>query len=171
MTMLDQKPYRKAVGVALFNPQGRVFLAERNDIPGAWQMPQGGIDATDESIELAARRELEEETGITSVKIIRQTENPIYYDYPDALTAHPHISKYRGQEQYWVAMLFTGQKDEIRLDAHDEIEFVNWEWADLPEAGHRIIDFKKDCYKQVIEAFQDIPALIPDLFYKNPMKS
>ena len=43
--MTADLPYRPCVGVVLANPQGLIFTGERIDTPGAWQMPQGGIDA------------------------------------------------------------------------------------------------------------------------------
>ena len=49
------------------NKNGQVFVGERIDTPGAWQMPQGGIDPG-EDFETAAFRELEEETGLTQDK-------------------------------------------------------------------------------------------------------
>jgi putative (di)nucleoside polyphosphate hydrolase len=39
-----------------------------------WQMPQGGIDP-DEDIVAAARRELAEETGVTSAAVLAVTED------------------------------------------------------------------------------------------------
>ena len=49
--------YRPGVGILLFDPRGLAFVGQRNDTPGAWQMPQGGIDPG-ESPEDAAAREL-----------------------------------------------------------------------------------------------------------------
>ncbi|MCH8925352.1 MAG: NUDIX domain-containing protein, partial [Proteobacteria bacterium] len=38
-------PYRPGIGVMLLDRAGRVFVAQRIDMPSeAWQMPQGGID-------------------------------------------------------------------------------------------------------------------------------
>ena len=36
---MDTRPYRNCVGITLFNREGKVFMGERCDTPGAWQMP------------------------------------------------------------------------------------------------------------------------------------
>ena len=64
--------YRRGVGIMLLNREGRVFVAERTDTPGAWQMPQGGIDAGEDPA-AAARRELAEETGIDRATILAES--------------------------------------------------------------------------------------------------
>ena len=50
--------YRKCVGITVYKDH-KVLLCERRDLPGAWQFPQGGIEAGEGLIE-AARRELKE---------------------------------------------------------------------------------------------------------------
>ena len=42
--MTDLSLYRRCAGVVLANRKGLIFTGERIDTPGAWQMPQGGID-------------------------------------------------------------------------------------------------------------------------------
>ena len=61
-------PYRPCAGVVLMNAEGLVFAGQRIDMPGAWQMPQGGIDG-DETPRDAALRELTEETGVSPDKV------------------------------------------------------------------------------------------------------
>ena len=65
------KIYRKGVGIMLLNKEGKIFVGQRFDKDkSAWQMPQGGVDKGEKSIE-ALKRELEEETGIkNNYKII-----------------------------------------------------------------------------------------------------
>ena len=48
---------------------GRLMAFERCDTPGAWQLPQGGIDSG-ETPEQAAWRELEEETGLGPEEVV-----------------------------------------------------------------------------------------------------
>ena len=67
-------PYRDCAGVVLMNGDGLVFAGQRIDTPGAWQMPQGGIDKGETPRE-AALRELEEEIGVRAdlVGVVAET--------------------------------------------------------------------------------------------------
>lgn len=66
--------YRLNVGICVVNSQGKVFAAKRKgNADKAWQLPQGGIDPG-ESPEIAALRELEEETSMRSVRVIGQID-------------------------------------------------------------------------------------------------
>lgn len=148
--------YRPCVGIALFNQDGRVFVGERLDTPGSWQMPQGGIDEN-EDIEVAALRELYEETGITAVEILEIMPARLRYDMPAHLLAiwQPQWKKpYVGQEQTWIAMRFTGTDANVRLDAHEPVEFGRWQWARLEAVPALIVPFKREVYAQVITAFE-----------------
>ena len=60
------KPYRKNVGVVIFNSFGEVLVGERIGLDGSWQFPQGGIDENEDT-KSAAYRELYEEVGIKDV--------------------------------------------------------------------------------------------------------
>lgn len=148
--------YRLCVGIALFNKQGQVFVGERIDSPGAWQMPQGGIDEG-EAIEVAALRELHEETGITNVQIIRIAPENIRYDLPDETVSRLWNGRFRGQEQTWVALRYDGDDGEINLNAHHPPEFLQWQWIDLPQTLDLIVPFKRETYKKVISLFADLP--------------
>ena len=79
----DLSRYRANVGVVLFNAQGRAWLGRRAGAEGPhnWQFPQGGVDDGEE-LEAAARRELHEETGLSSVELLGRTEGWIAYDFP-----------------------------------------------------------------------------------------
>jgi len=148
-------PYRPCVGLALFNQNGDVFVGSRIDSPGGWQMPQGGID-DGEDIITAAFRELKEEIGTDKAEIIRVADSKICYDVPPELSTKHWGGKYRGQEQTWVALRFTGEDSDIRLDAHIPAEFDAWKWTPLSKTVDEIVPFKRETYAKVIELFKDI---------------
>jgi putative (di)nucleoside polyphosphate hydrolase len=149
-------PYRRGVGIALFNAEGRVFAAERIDTPGAWQMPQGGIDR-DEDPWPAALRELEEEIGTAKAERLGETDW-LRYDLPPDLVGHVWKGKYRGQEQKWFAARFTGTDSEIDLKADSHPEFQAWRWVQLSELPDLIVPFKRPLYLAVVEAFAAFAA-------------
>ena len=151
---LDLSNYRPNVGLVVFNRDGLVWLGRRarTEGPDNWQFPQGGVDAGEE-LEAAARRELQEETGITSVTWLAETEGWIVYDFPPGYGGSKAARGFMGQRQKWFAYRFDGDDSEVNLDSHDEIEFDGWRWAKLEEAMDRIVGFKRASYAKVIEAF------------------
>ena len=160
------KPYRRGVGIVLVNAQGRVFVAERIDAPGAWQMPQGGIDKG-ERPRAAALRELEEEIGTNKARIIAVTPQWLRYDLPADLQAKVWKGKYRGQEQKWYLMRFTGVDSDINLDG-EHPEFAAWKWLPFTHLPRVIVGFKREIYKQVVAAFKANVATLKAV--KKPIK-
>ncbi len=150
--------YRRGVGVMLLNREGRAFVAERIDTPGAWQMPQGGIDAGEAPI-AAARRELAEETGIDRVTILAESAGWLSYDLPADLRGRVWQGRYVGQAQKWFAMRFEGADADIRIDgAH--AEFSAWRWVAPERLPALIVDFKRSLYEAVLAEFEtEIAAL------------
>lgn len=148
-------PYRACVGITLFNSEKKVFVGERVDNPGAWQMPQGGID-DGETVEEAFFRELLEEIGTDKAEILKIHDEPMRYDLPSHLLGRLWDGKYAGQEQTWVAARFTGADEDINIFYDRFPEFQKWQWVALHDILDLIVPFKRDTYKQVIEAFQDL---------------
>ena len=67
-------PLRLGVGAIVLNNKNRVFVGKRKDNPvDKWQMPQGGVNKGEKLID-AMRRELEEETGIKNIKILKEID-------------------------------------------------------------------------------------------------
>jgi putative (di)nucleoside polyphosphate hydrolase len=148
--------YRPCVGIALFNADNKVFVGERIDSPGGdWQMPQGGIDEG-ESVEDALWRELYEEAGTDKAEILRIADTTIRYDLPEALQKKLWRGRYKGQEQTWVALRFTGQDSDINLEAHEPPEFRAWQWAEFRQTPDLIVPFKRETYRKVVSLFEDL---------------
>lgn len=146
--------YRPCAGIALFNKEGKVFVGERIDTPGAWQMPQGGID-DGEDLNIAAFRELREEIGTDKASILSIMSEKIRYDLPPHLLNKLWNGKYAGQEQTWIAMRFEGEDSDIKLDADDRPEFSQWQWVELDKTLDLIVPFKRETYKILIEEFKE----------------
>ncbi len=156
--------YRPCVGVMLLNSQGLVWIGRRfekqNDdgIGKWWQMPQGGIDEAEDP-KSAALRELTEETGVVSARVIAETDKWLTYDLPPDLIGKSWKGKYRGQKQKWFALEFLGDDAEINLapPGHKQ-EFDQWRWAKMDDMLDLIIPFKREVYVDVIAAFRHLGA-------------
>ncbi|WP_306114585.1 MULTISPECIES: RNA pyrophosphohydrolase [unclassified Roseovarius] len=147
-------PYRPCVGVMLVNSGGQVFVGQRIDNnTAAWQMPQGGIDPGETPRE-AALRELGEETGVSAelVRIEAETRDWIPYDLPHDLVPKIWKGRFRGQEQKWVLMRFLGADTHVNI-ATDHPEFSEWRWLPPDELVARIVPFKRDVYRSVLDQF------------------
>lgn len=141
------KKYRLCAAAVVFNSEGKVFLGNRIDTPeDAWQFPQGGIE-DGETPETAARRELFEETGITSVRPIFSATTPLRYEFPKAVKNNFKKNGIHsdGQDLFFSLFYFDGKDDEINLNATTP-EFCNYRWSDFDFAVKNIVSFKKEVY-------------------------
>jgi putative (di)nucleoside polyphosphate hydrolase len=127
-------------------------VAERLDNPGAWQMPQGGID-DGESPEVAVFREMEEEVGTRNARIVGMLDEWIRYELPERTARKLWGGKYRGQQQKWIALEFLGGDDEIDIKAYKHPEFSQWKWVPIADLLEYVVPFKRDVYRRVMEEF------------------
>ncbi|KAK4385462.1 Nudix hydrolase 26, chloroplastic [Sesamum angolense] len=181
---MDSPPegYRRNVGICLINPSKKIFAASRLDIPDAWQMPQGGIDESEDPRN-AAIRELREETGVTSADIVAEVPYWLTYDFPPDVREKLKAmgSDWKGQAQnghdqiihvpfifsrhLFVALnagarfllKFTGKDEEVNLlgDGTEKAEFGQWSWMSPQEIVDHAVDFKKPVYQEVLKKGRD----------------
>ena len=150
MQSKNKLPLRIGVGIILLNNKNDVFVGKRIDNPkNSWQMPQGGVDENEDFLQ-AAKRELEEETGVKSVKLIKELDGWFKYDLPEYLLGKLWKGKYRGQKQKWFVMKFLGKSSEINVKTKNP-EFFEWKWVELSKLPNIAVHFKVNIYRKIKE--------------------
>ena len=168
MNLKPPHGYRPCVGLALFNRQGLVFVGRRANkalrehvAPDhEWQMPQGGIDKGEAPLD-AARRELQEETNVTSATLLAEAPDWLAYDLPLDIGKEAWKGRWRGQAQKWFAFRFDGDETEIDIATPaggHKAEFDAWRWERLEHTPGLIIPFKREVYVQVARLFAPFAA-------------
>lgn len=164
------KPLRDNVGIALFDASGLVLIARRfaDDGPEIilngfeWQMPQGGVAPHEHPLE-AAKRELLEETGVSSAHYLAETEW-LTYEFPPYHGGADHrLAKFRGQRQKWFAFRFDGHDGEIdvTLSRNGEApEFDTWRWEKLERLPELVVPFKQHVYHAVVREFSPFAKVL-----------
>ena len=148
-----QLPLRTGVGIVLLNNENKIFVGRRIDNPAdSWQMPQGGVDENENFLQ-AAKRELQEETSIKTVKIIKELNEWLSYDLPESLLGKLWKGKYRGQKQKWFVMKFLGKNNEININTKNP-EFLDWQWIETEKLPYIVVPFKINIYKKLKEELQ-----------------
>tara|TARA_X000000368_G_scaffold337260_1_gene275052 strand:+ start:623 stop:1099 length:477 start_codon:yes stop_codon:yes gene_type:complete len=148
-------PLRSGVGIIVLNKDNKIFVAKRIDNPkNFWQMPQGGVNEG-EGFLAAAYRELEEETSIKNVELIKELDGTITYELPNHLLGVIWKGKYRGQKQKWFLMRFLGNDEDINLKTKNP-EFLEWKWINLDMITEVVVNFKLHVYKELKEKIKKI---------------
>ncbi|MDR2638918.1 MAG: RNA pyrophosphohydrolase [Helicobacteraceae bacterium] len=148
-----EKNYRPNVAAVILSSQYpktcELLIAERSDIKGAWQFPQGGIDGGEDT-KTALFRELSEEIGTNEVEIIAEHPDWISYDFPGAVAERMY--PYDGQRQkYFLVRLKNSAA--INLETKSP-EFTRFKFVPVGEALKKVSYFKRPIYKKVLEHFK-----------------
>ena len=142
-------PLRIGVGAIVLNSENKVFVGKRKDNPiNKWQMPQGGVNENEDYLS-AMKRELEEETSIKNIKIIKEIDGWLEYELPKELIGIIWRGKYRGQKQKWFIVRFLGLENEINLKTKNP-EFIQWKWININDLPKVIVNFKKHVYEKLL---------------------
>lgn len=150
---MQEKKYRPNVAIIVLAPtypfECKLLIAQRNDIKGVWQFPQGGIDEG-ESPEDAMFRELKEEIGTNKVEIISQYPQWLSYDFPENIAQK---MKFDGQNQkYFLVRLKPSAKININTP---KPEFNDYCFVKVDEIEKIVNSFKKSVYMKVLKYFKD----------------
>jgi putative (di)nucleoside polyphosphate hydrolase len=139
------KPHLRAgVVAAVRRSDGRLLAFERSDLSGEWQLPQGGIESG-ETPEQAAWRELREETGLDAeqVALVEECEGWTAYVWPESMQRGDRL----GQAHRW--FFFEPIVDPL-TPTPDGSEFSSWAWMLPASLIDRVVEFRKQPYRQVL---------------------
>ena len=146
-------PLRTGVGIILLNDENKVFVARRIDNSKKfWQMPQGGVDEGEDFLK-AAYRELEEETSVKSVELIKELDGTITYELPNRLLGIIWKGKYKGQKQKWFLMKFTGDENYYVEDGI--VEFKNNNLSILTSSIFNLTDLDKSKQQDLLKLAEE----------------
>lgn len=151
--------YRPGAVVVLFDDEANVFVAERADVAGAWQLPQGGIDAGEDPYN-GAVRELFEETAIEEkdLTLLTQTDFWTWYNWPEEGRAarnarKPECAHLKGARHKWFFFKYNADKNAIDLSKAQDKEFVAYKWVKPEWITANTADMRQAGYKQAFDYF------------------
>ena len=137
-------------GVILAVLRGDEVMAfERVDVPGAWQLPQGGIDQEESPIE-AAWRELGEETGLGPdvVRLVGEFDEWTVYELPVGSRRGSRL----GQAHRWFA--FRVDRPDV-TPVPDGDEFGAWRWMPVSALIDEVAEFRRAGYRRALGSLDD----------------
>ena len=146
----NNEGYRPNVAMVVINSMNKVLICRRKNTK-TWQFPQGGID-NGEDIKKAMYRELSEEVGLSKddVSLVGESNGTITYDIPKTIRSKVLGGKFKGQEQKWFLLKLKKDNNEIKLDNEAFPEFDEYEWVSFWQPLNRIVDFKREAYREAL---------------------
>jgi putative (di)nucleoside polyphosphate hydrolase len=137
--------FRAGVGAVILDDSGQALAFERSRMPGAWQFPQGGIEAGEEPLD-AVWREVKEETGLTrrDLRLVAAYPEPLVYELPPATQRR---KTGMGQVQYW--FFFRMRTPQDRVMVPPDGEFRQAAWIPFDEAVGRAVSFRRRVYERL----------------------
>ena len=159
--MIDIDGYRANVGIIICNEKSQVMWTKRLK-QDAWQFPQGGVDANENTLD-AMYRELWEETGLKSshVTLLKETETWYRYKIPKRMIRRNTSPVCIGQKQKWFLLQLQSAESSVNLAATKKPEFDDWKWVDYWLPCKQVVSFKRRAYQ----------CALNELYYFLPNKT
>jgi putative (di)nucleoside polyphosphate hydrolase len=140
--------FRAGAGAIIRRGDGQVLVFERTENPGAWQLPQGGLEAGEDP-EKAVLREVKEETGLTEENMTQVTKfrKLLSYELPKEMRS---LKTGRGQAQIW--FLFDLKPGaEAKIELPKEGEFSHSKWMPFEDLVEKVVEFRRPVYRRLAD--------------------
>ena len=146
--------FRANVGILLIDADGLVLAGERSDHPGAWQLPQGGVDFGESAID-AWHRELVEETGLVADEVSVVAEHPdwLAYEWPEE---RRRKDGWIGQVQKWFVARIDPDAEPDPAKTDDE--FMAFKWMRMVDLANQVHPMRQPIYRRLVEDFAALLA-------------
>ncbi len=128
---------------------GRILIAERIDVKGAWQFPQGGVDPG-ETLEEAFAREMREELSLRPAEYrLMDRKGPYRYFFGEG-----KLKKgFHGKNQHFFLAEFLVKKPRIDVNT-DHAEFRDVRWIEPAQFDlDWLPEMKRELYRSVFRDF------------------
>jgi putative (di)nucleoside polyphosphate hydrolase len=141
--------YRPAVAAILQDRAGRILICERADAVGAWQFPQGGIEAGETPVAALVREVLEEISLPRNAYSIVSVRGPYRYSFPPGITK----KGFRGQAHHYFLLRLRAAKSAVNI-AGPGAEFRSARWIRPGEFKLAWLPpMKRRTYRRVLRDF------------------
>lgn len=141
--------YRPAVAAILQDRSGRILICERADRPGAWQFPQGGMEAGETPVAALRREVLEEISLPRNAYSIGRVRGPYRYRFPAGMTK----KGFQGQAHHYFLLRLRGPKGLLNVTGPNA-EFRSTRWIRPDEFNLAWLPpMKRRTYRRVLLDF------------------
>jgi putative (di)nucleoside polyphosphate hydrolase len=148
--------YRPAVAAILQNRSGRILICERANTSGAWQFPQGGMEAGETPVAALMREVLEEISVPRNAYSIACVRGPYRYRFPAGITK----KGFCGQAHHYFLLRLRGPKRLVNVAGPNaEFRSARWIWPEEFDLAW-LPPMKRGVYRRVLQDFFDATTQI-----------
>ena len=151
---MAELPYRQGVNAFVIDSNNNFLLVHKQNYgDGQWDVPGGGLENGEDS-ESGILRELEEELGTNSFRILKKSTIINKFEWPEEsqqIGLKKYGILYKGQEKHQFLVQFTGNKSNLNLQ-EAEIKTIKWVALDELEE-HMVFENQWNIAKKTLQNF------------------